>query len=172
MWEQFVTLFTEMGWVSAVLLSLGIILSMVELFTPGLGVPGICGVVCVVGGIIARMIEGGSFTQLFMLIIIFIFVFILLFLLMVRSAKYGWLSKSPIVENNTAVAKDYDSEENNPNMALVGKIAKTASVLKPVGKIVINNITYDAMAESGYIEKDVEVEVIQVDGLKIVVKQI
>lgn len=172
MWEQFITLFTEMGWVSAVLLSLGIVLAIVELFTPGLGVSGVCGVVCVVGGIVARMIEGGSFTQLFMLIIIFIFIFILIFLLMVRSAKYGWLSKSPIVENDTAVAKDYDSDENNPNKVLMGKIAKTVSVLKPIGKIVINNITYDAMAESGFIEKDVEVEVVQVDGLKIVVKQI
>jgi len=172
MWTELVSLFTDMGWVSAVLLTIGIIFAIVEVFTPGLGVAALVSAVCVVGGIVARMIEGGNFTQLLILIFMLLIFFLVVFLLMVRSAKYGLLSKSPIVECGTAVPKNYALEECNPLFELKGKIAKSLTTLRPAGKIVIDGSPYEAMADKGYIEKNVEVEIIGVDGMKLTVKKI
>lgn len=170
MWQEISTLFTQMGWVSGILLSLGIIFAIVEFFTPGLGISGAVSAICVVGGIIARMVEGASFTQLFIMIFLVLIVFTVLFLLTVRSAKYGLLSKSPLVESSTAVSTELRDEQNNPLSALIGKQGVATSALRPVGMAKIDDKIYEVMANVGFLEADTHVEVIKVEARKIVVK--
>ena len=165
MWEQLSTLFTEMGWVSAVLLLVGTCLAAVEVFLPGFGIWGVTGSICVVLGIIARMIEGGSVTQLFILIFIVLIIFTILFLLMIRSARSGLLSRTAIVETGVSV-----KETENEKEELVGKLGTTTTMLRPVGKIDIDGVTYCALTEDGYINENVEVEVVKVEGENIFVK--
>ncbi len=165
MWEQVSTLFTEMGWVSAVLLTIGIAFAAVEVFVPGFGVWGITGSICVVLGIVARMIEGGSVTQLFVLIFMVLILFTLLFLIMIRSARHGILSKTAIVEMGVSI-KDTVNEKD----ALVGKLGKTTTILRPVGKIEIDGVSYSALTEDGYINPNTDIEVVKVEGENIFVK--
>ena len=70
-WDEVVSLFTEMNVVPAILLTLGLILCIIEMFVPGFGAFGISGIVCLVGGIVAKMLYGGTVTQMFALIVIF-----------------------------------------------------------------------------------------------------
>lgn len=165
MWEQVSTLFTEMGWVSAVLLTIGIAFAAVEVFVPGFGVWGITGSICVVLGIVARMIEGGSVAQLFVLIFMVLILFTLLFLIMIRSARHGILSKTAIVEMGVSI-KDTVNEKD----ALVGKLGKTTTILRPVGKIEIDGVSYSALTEDGYINPNTDIEVVKVEGENIFVK--
>lgn len=165
MWEQISTLFAEMGWVSAVLLLVGVAFASVEVFLPGFGVWGITGSICVVLGIVARMIEGASITQLFILIFIVLIIFTLLFLLMIRSARHGLLSKTAIIETGVSV-----KETENEKDELVGKLGKTTTMLRPVGKIDIDGVTYCALTEDGYINENVDIEVVRVEGENIFVK--
>ena len=165
MWEELSTLFSQMGWVSAVLLLAGIALATVEVFLPGFGVWGVTGSICVVLGIVARMLEGGTITQLFILIFMVLIVFTLLFLLMIRSARHGLLSKTAIIETGVSV-----KEEVNELEELVGKLGKTTTMLRPVGKIDIDGVTHIALTEDGYINENVEVEVVKVEGENIFVK--
>ncbi len=165
MWEQISTLFAEMGWVSAVLLIVGVAFASIEVFLPGFGVWGITGSICVVMGIIARMIEGATITQLFILIFIVLIVFTLLFLLMIRSARHGLLSKTAIIETGVSV-----KETKNEKDELLGKLGKTTTMLRPVGKIDIDGVSYCALTEDGYINENVDVEVVKVEGENIFVK--
>lgn len=165
MWEQVSTLFAEMGWVSAVLLLVGVAFASVEVFLPGFGVWGITGSICVVLGIVARMIEGASITQLFILIFIVLIIFTLLFLLMIRSARHGLLSRTAIIETGVSV-----KETENEKDELVGKLGKTTTMLRPVGKIDIDGVTYCALTEEGYINENVDIEVVRVEGENIFVK--
>ena len=172
MWQEIATLFTEMGWISGILLSLGIIFAVVEFFTPGLGISGAVSAICVVCGIIARMVEGASFTQLFIMIFIVLIIFTVLFLLTVKSAKYGLLSKSPFVESGTAVSTDLCDDTKNPLCDLIGKKGVAKSSLRPVGMITLDDDIYEALANVSYLEVGTPVEVIKVEGRKIIVKAV
>jgi membrane-bound serine protease (ClpP class) len=169
MWNEFVSLFTEMGAVPAVLLTIGIIFGIIETFTPGLHITGGIAVICVLAGIIVRMVEGGSITQLLIMFLLFILFFVLVILIMIRSAKFGFIAKSAIVENGVAISKDYDNKKDLEK--LIGKKALTLTELRPVGKIDINGNTYEAISESGYIVQGLMVIVSRInDNGQIVVK--
>ena len=67
-WDEVVSLFTEMNLVPAILLIIGLIFCIVEIFIPGFGVFGITGSILLVGGVVAKMLYGGTVTQLFVLL--------------------------------------------------------------------------------------------------------
>ena len=61
---------------------------------------------------------------------------------------------------------------DHPVSELLGKTAMSASPLAPSGKIVIDGKQYDAIAQSGYIDADTELKVIEADGMRIVVEKV
>ena len=91
-------------------------------------------------------------------------------LITIRSARYGLISKTPIVENSTAIPKDYGSNEKNFGF-LVNKVGTTKTICKPIGKMEIDNIEYQVISNGDYIEAGEKVRVVEVDGDTIVVKK-
>lgn len=65
--------------------------------------------------------------------------------------------------------KGYNSL-NEQYLQLVGKEGITKTVFRPIGTVEIEGKTYSAITEGQWVEKDVHVTVINVDGTKIVVK--
>lgn len=170
-WQEFVSLFTEMNVVPAVLLVLGIILCLIEMFVPGFGVFGISGGVCLVGGIVAKMLYGGTVTQMFILIFL-IFIFLLLgFGIATWSAKRGLISKTPLVLKETALPENY-ADVDEKMLKLVGKKGVTTSLLRPQGIIEIDGKFYDAMSTDEYLEKDTKVVVVEMQGRTLFVKKL
>ncbi len=55
---------------------------------------------------------------------------------------------------------------------LIGKKGVTISIMRPVGKCEIEGKKYECVAESGYVPKGTEVEVIEVDGSQVTVRNI
>ena len=85
--ESFVKLFSEMSALVIVLFVLGILLCVIELFSPGFGVFGISGIALIVIAIIIRMVNGGD---LYMLAYMFLFSLLFLggiFAIISRSAR-------------------------------------------------------------------------------------
>lgn len=170
-WQEFISLFTEMNIVPAMLLVLGIILCIIEMFVPGFGVFGITGGVCLVGGIVAKMLYGGTVTQMFILIFL-IFIFLLLgFGIATWSAKRGLISKTPLVLKETALPENY-ADIDEKLLKLIGKKGITNSLLRPQGIIEVDGKFYDAISVDDYLEKGVEVEVVELQGKILFVKQI
>ena len=55
---EFSAIFTEMGWLPAILLSLGMMFVIIEAFVPGFGFFGIIGTISTITGIVVRIVNG------------------------------------------------------------------------------------------------------------------
>lgn len=142
---------------------IGIILIAVELFAiPGFGVTGISGVTLVVAGLTLSMIDNMAFDQgefpfsqlasAFFTVIIASFISLVLSIYLSRklltTTRFGEIALFTIQDKSegyTSAAADYSK--------MIGKEGIAKTVLRPSGKILIDNETYDATSESGFIEK-------------------
>ena len=170
MFESFVELFSEMKPVVYVLFVVGIIFCVVEILTPGTGFFGISGIVCVIAGIIMRMIQGGDIFMFIWMILIFIILFVGGMLLIMRSGTKGWLSRTPIFNVGTAVPEGI-TEGTKDFSSLIGATGITITILRPIGQAKINDEVVDVIAQSGMIEQNVKIVVIEVEGQRVVVKE-
>ena len=59
-WQEFVYTFSDIGWLPAILLVLGLIFVIVELFVPGYGFFGITGGILVIAALIIRAYNNGG----------------------------------------------------------------------------------------------------------------
>jgi membrane-bound serine protease (ClpP class) len=96
---------------------------------------------------------------------------LILFAIFTYSARFGFLSRLGISENKSTISADYASDKKN-YAHLLGKQGVTQTVCKPVGKVSINDITYQVFSNGPYLPKGTYVKVIEVDGGTIIVKKI
>ncbi len=169
-WDEVVSLFTEMNLVPAILLIIGLIFCIVEIFIPGFGVFGITGSILLVGGVVAKMLYGGTVTQLFVLLFIIAVVLIIMFAIAVWSAKKGLISKSPLVLKETALPENYDQVDVNL-LKLIGKEGITTTLFRPQGVVQIEDKFYDAISVGEYLEKGTRVKVVETQGNKLYVQK-
>ncbi|MCT4643347.1 MAG: nodulation protein NfeD, partial [Carboxylicivirga sp.] len=166
-----------------VIFIIGLVLIGLEVFViPGFGVAGVSGIVLVVGGLTLSLLDndlfnfdGVGFNKL------------LEALGIVLSGLFGsllaiiYLSKK-LLSSSTFGAKIALQTEENIEMGyigveaslgdLVGEEAIAFTTLRPSGKIMINDEQFDAVAETGYIEKGEKVKVTRfVHGQLYVMKQ-
>ncbi len=171
MFTQLCSVFQGDTYVAIILLVLGMACLLVEGFIPGFGFFGIAGLVLTVTGLTLQIIIGESFMQT-LIIIISVLVFVLLVILVfIRSAKYGLLKKSPLINDQTAVPVDYGEDENNYGY-LLGAKGRLVSPCKPAGKAEINGEVYSVISETEYLYVNTEVEVDYVEGSSIYVKKV
>lgn len=170
-WDEVVSLFTEMNVVPAILLTLGLVLCIIEMFVPGFGVFGISGIVCLIGGIVAKMLYGGTVAQLIALIVIFSIILVVMFSITVWSAKRGLISHTPIVLKETALPENY-AEVDKSLQKLKGQEGVTVSICRPFGMIQVGDKFYDASSVDDYLEKGTLVKIVEVDGDKIFIQKI
>lgn len=147
----------------------GVILIAVELFViPGFGVAGITGVVMVIAGLALGMVDTQGFEvgefpfnelmQALFIVIIAAFVSLTTSFWISRklftSTRFGELALAAVQDRNegyTSAVATY--------VQMIGSEGVSKTVLRPSGKILIGDETYDATAESGFIEKGEPVKV-------------
>ena len=171
-WTEIGGLFTQMHWAVIMLLCLGVVLCIIEAVVTGFGIFGIAGIVCEIAGVITHAVISGSAAQVFFLLLIIVLVMILITLLFVRSAKYGLLARSAIVENKTAIPTDYREKAEKELSNLVGKEGLTLTECRPVGKIRIGEQTYEAQSRTSIIEKGEVIKVVAIEDARLVIDKI
>ena len=169
-WNEFVRLFTGMGVAAGVCIVLGLVLVIIEIFQPGFGVFGGLGTLLIIAGIVIRMLQGGSLLMLFIMIFIVVIILLGAFTIMVRSMKYGWLSRTDFIQTGTAVGTDR-SEATKDFSQLLDLSGKTTTPLRPSGKAVINGTEYDVVAQGAFISSEREIKVVEIEGVRIVVRE-
>ncbi|MGN0772137.1 MAG: NfeD family protein [Christensenellales bacterium] len=172
-WQEVSLVFTEIGWIPAICIILGLIFIIVEIFQPGFGFFGICGGILVAVGIAVRMYYSGAgnpIIQLIVMVGVVALVLLLALVIMLISIKMGWLSRTAFIESSTAVSADY-SKGTGDFSYLVGKTGITLTALRPSGTVEIDGKKYDVVSQADFIDKDEKVEVIEVEGVRIVVKK-
>jgi len=149
---------------------LGIILLLIEIFAiPGFGVTGVLGLLFIIGGLTFAMVESIGdnpfevnlipLTKAFFTVIIAVFlslgISIYLSQRLFTTTTFGHLALDTIQkkdEGYTSADKNYSS--------MIGKKGMAFTMLRPSGKVMIEDEMYDATALSGYIDSDSEIEVV------------
>jgi len=149
---------------------LGVILLLVEIFAiPGFGVAGITGLTLIVAGLSFAMVDtiGDSpfsvdyiaLAKSFFIVIIAVFSSILLSLYLSQrifsTNRFGHLALDTIQNKS-----DGFTSADQGYTAMIGKNGRTFSILRPSGKVIIDDEMYDATAVSGYINADTDVVVL------------
>jgi membrane-bound serine protease (ClpP class) len=172
-WKEIALLFSEMGVIPAICLLAGLVLIIIEVFQPGFGIFGALGGILTIIGLALRVADSGSanpFAILFLLLLFITLIVTAAFIIMVKSARYGWLKRTPLFEEGTAVNVDYSDGTKNYSF-LLGKKGITTTILRPAGYASIEGNTYDVSTEGFFIGKDELIEVVAVEGVKITVKK-
>lgn len=167
---EFVQIFTQMNWIPALLLILGAVLLLIEVFVPGFGFFGISGIVSLVAGIIVRICQGLNLTQSIALILVVFGFFTLASIFMVFSAQYGILGRTGLFETKASISKDYNVASKQIKK-LVGRSGKAVTTLSLAGKAKINGKVYDVVSTGSYIEKGSNIKVVEIVDNTIMVRK-
>lgn len=153
----------------AICMVLGLVFCTAEAFLPGFGVFGITGAALLIFSLVFRVIIGGTLFQFSYLLVMIVVSLTIIILLAVRSSRFGLLSRSAIINNQTAIPKNYGE---NCYHKLIGKEGITTTLLKPIGKVLFGNEEYQVITEGELVLKGTKVKVTQVDGETIFVKKV
>lgn len=160
----------------------GIILLLLEIFViPGFGIAGISGIVLIVSGLALGLLGNVKFdfTGVGVLDIFKSFAFVVFF---VFSALIGsiWISGkilttgpfSWLALNKTQQKSEGFTSAPSEILNLTGKEGEAYSILRPSGKVMIDGMVYDAVAETSWIPKGAAVKVVRQEAMQIYVRQI
>ena len=162
-----------------VLFFIGIILISIEVFIiPGFGVFGVFGLFTSIGSLILIMLNNDFFDFTFVLskdlvssslsVLISVFSFLLLVIFGGVKITDTKAFKKIALEETQELSKGFTSKKYSDE--LIGMKGKSFSVLRPSGKIIINEKIYDASTSGEFIEKNKNIEVISNEGSSLKVK--
>lgn len=171
MWESFVNLFVNMDPIVYILFIAGIILCFCEMLTPGFGIFGISGLICLAVGVILRMLDDGDTYMLVYMLLFFTILLVTMFIIFARSVKKGWLAKSSLMDVDVATVADGKASGTADFSHLIGLKGKTTTMLRPVGQVQFGDKFIDCVTQSSvFIDAGVEVRCVGVEGQRVLVK--
>lgn len=150
-----------------ILLTAGFVLVGIEMVLPGFSVPGVSGIICLLAGIflLADSVLEGVFITVVVLALLGILLAVILWLL--SKGKF----RSPIIlEEEQKKTEGYISSSDLNY--LLGKRGVSVTDLRPAGVVKIDGINFDVISEGNYISRNAEIEIMKVEGSKLIVKEI
>ncbi len=153
-----------------ILFGFGIVLLLVEIFAlPGFGVVGILGLIFIITGLSLAMVDtvstGPFYVDVMPLLravfIVIIAAFLSLVLSLYASRKllttttFGRLALDTVQDS----AEGFTSAFSDYSM-MIGKTGTAYSILRPAGKVMIDNDIFDATVTSGFVDEGEKVEVV------------
>lgn len=148
----------------AILLTVGLIFLLAEVFIPGFGVAGIVGIILFVVGII---LTAKTFLEALVMFIILLLVLAIVILLVVRSASKGKLSKTLILNQANSNEQGFSGVEDMN--VFLGREGKALSLLRPAGIGLFDGVRLDVVSKGGFIEEGTSIKIVEVIGRRIVV---
>ena len=154
------------GWPSIFLFVFGVILLLVEAFFPGFGIFGAGGLVAVAVSIVLAAVSATA--GLIMLRVSFLVSGIMGYVAFKFFQRRGTLRRFILLE---AATRDQGYSSSSNYKQLVGEAGKTVTPMRPSGIVEIGGKRFDVVTQGEFIEADVPVEVIDVEGWRIVVRK-
>ncbi len=165
------------NWTEIFLFLLGMLLLALEVFViPGFGIAGISGILLILAGIFLALIKHpfevprGELIQAFHTMA---YSFIITFMVILLSFKFLpqlGLWKRLVLTQQEKRAGGFRAAPSRETY--LGKTGKTLSILRPSGRAVFGDEILDVVTEGGFIEKEKEVKVVNVEGNRIVVSEV
>lgn len=145
----------------------GVLFIVIELLTPGTGMFAGIGIVAVFYSFILAL--GGDENALYLLLVSFA-IAIVIFALILKRLPSSKLWSKVILKDMSTSGKGYVSAEDYT--WLLHKEGRTLTQLRPAGTALIEGRHVDVVSEGQYVESAVTVQVISVNGSRVVVRQL
>lgn len=148
----------------------GLILLALEVFViPGFGVAGIGGIVLCIVSLALSLLnnKGFDFTlsppidilQSFATVIASMVVGLIMFIFTGKGIMHSHAFRKMVLTDTQKSGQDYTTTPVSETLPYVGMKGRSVTMLRPSGKIKVNNSILNATAEMGYVDNDVEVVV-------------
>lgn len=164
--------------IEIVLFIVGVVLLLVEIFVvPGFGIFGILGIIFMVAGLFLGLIadfplivwEDVSFA-IIQLALSFIATFFLIYLLSIVLPKTNMWNRLILIRN---LEEKSGYTTSDPDFShLIGNTGVAMTDLRPSGTIVIDEKRYDVVTGGEFLEHGTNVKVVDVEGSKVVVREV
>lgn len=164
---ELLALFQSMSALSIIIFALGIILLIVEMCSPGFGVAGILGLLCLVADI---FLTAKTLTQGLLLTGIVAIIVVILAVVSIVLVSKGKLPASLMLKDAADKALGYTGGSDKSQY--LGAAGKTVTELRPAGAAELNGERVDVVSQGEFIEAGIDVEVIEVSGNRVVVKAV
>lgn len=163
---ELVELLSNISTWSIIIFIAGLIFIVIEMFNPGFGVPGGIGILLL---IIDILITAKTFVQGLIMAAILASLVVILLSISVYLASKGYLPKKLILSDSTSSETGFSAVEDM--QYLLGKTGTAITPLRPSGNVDFDGVRLDVVSRGEYISPGTEVEVIEVEGNRIVVRQ-
>jgi membrane-bound serine protease (ClpP class) len=160
------------------LFGLGVGLIAIEIFVlPGFGIAGISGVILIFVSLMLSMQDFNvpqapwqwdMLQQNFILVTLSITVGVIVLVIIARLLPYSPYLSRLILRMAETQETGFTTAQTNLTV-MVGKKGVALTSLRPSGKIRLDGEPFDAVTEGEFIEKDAPIEIVQIEGNRIVV---
>jgi len=159
----------------------GVILLIIEFIAfLGFGVLGFIGIVLVISGLALSLLnnKGLDFSHITFngIMTAFSIVVIAFFVSLIASFYLSWKVLSSNRFHKMALhttqnrSEGYTTAENS-FQEMIGKTGTTTTILRPVGKVIIDSEYYQATAQTGYIDKGIQIKVVAYQNAQLIVEK-
>lgn len=173
----------QLAWLAGLLFILGLILILLEVFVlPGFGVSGVIGILLMLAAIVLVTLDkipenGSQWIDVGKKLAIYVFALIGAGVVSFLIARF--LPKVPVA-NRMVLAPTAEREATDPTIlpgaaqaaSLLGAIGVTSTVLRPAGTVQFGEEFVDVVSDGGFIPAGTRVQVVEVEGTRIVVKEV
>jgi membrane-bound ClpP family serine protease len=148
------------------LLAAGFILAGIEMVLPGFSVPGVTGIICLVAGV---FVLADSVLEAVVITIAVLALLGILLAVVLGLLSRGKLKTPIILEEEQHRDEGYLSSSDL--QYLLGKQGSALTDLRPSGVARFDEINFDVLSEGNYISAGAKVEIIKVEGSRLVVRE-
>lgn len=148
-------------------LGVGILLLVIEMFTPGLGAAGAIGIISLFAAVMLQM---GNTASMLFLIALVLFIIAVLLLIFFRLATSGKFDNSKIVLQEK-IAEGSSQRSESGMQALIGATGVSLTPLRPAGKAAFADENFDVVTGGEFLPRGAKLEITGVEGLRIIVRE-
>ena len=155
------------GWLEILLFLGGIVLIVFELYTPGLGLFGISGIIAIFASLFLTL---GANAAAINLLAISLLASIIVFLVLLKRLPSSKLWSRLILKDSETKSAGFSSSMDYSQY--LDKTGITLTGLRPAGTMVIDSVQLDVVSEGQFIEANKLVKVVSITGNRIVVRSV
>ena len=163
----FMDLLIGVSWISVVLFVVGMILVIAEMFQPGFGLFGTFGVLSLIGCI---FVTASTISEGIILTVIIAAILLILFFIFLALFSKGKLPNKLILNDSENKEDGYVGTVDYNDF--LGKTGLVTTICRPVGSAYFDGARLEVVTMGEYIEKGTPVKVIEVEGNRVVVREV
>ncbi|MCL2628559.1 MAG: hypothetical protein FWD44_07700 [Oscillospiraceae bacterium] len=162
-----IELLSDVSWISIVLFVVGIALVIIEMLDPGFGFFGAFGILTLVGCI---FVTANTVAEGIMLTIIFSVILLIMLAIFMILVSKGKLPNKFILKDAETKDQGYiGTEDLNSFMCKKGIVT---AACRPVGNADFDGVKLEVVSRGEFIDKGITIEVIEIEGNRVVVRSI